>query len=232
MKQTAKILAGSVVLYFVMAACAAEERAFERERAQASSGGQSSGGSGNGTSGASGGSGGGSGASTSNGGTTSGGIASPVPDALAEDGSRLRAVNYVAEDGAKQWAYKWRDTDRNEECTFGVAADGKTRCIPTALAIPGVYYGDASCSVPVMYQSNVEGCGFPPPPSYMSVSAPAEQCATYALRIHQAVSVPGSLYQRFGEGACTVVSLPVGSYRMFRAGNEVPASSFVQATVQ
>src|SRR5258708_29782926 len=74
----------------------------------------------------------------------------PVPSALADvnaGGTRLKANYYAGSDGSQQFLSTFHDAQRNEDCAFAIAADGTTRCLPTAAPGPsptgstyGTYY--------------------------------------------------------------------------------------------
>lgn len=243
MKQAVQVLAGSATLYLVMAACAAEERVAYRNQDAGGSSGRA------GSSGASGGSSGGRGsssgqASASSSGSTqsssgaassSGGVVSPVPDALAEDGTRLHAVNYVAADGAKQWAMRWHDTARNEDCLFQRAADGQLRCLPPSRLYVNGYYFDAACSEKAALLTAGITCD-----TYAHENVVDEtECAAESYlrtRVYQRgaeLSGVSVLYSFNAAGTCVVsTSNPPATWRYYEVGAEVPASSFVRAEVE
>lgn len=76
-----------------------------------------------------------------------------------ENGTRLRARVAVGEDGSRQFL-GWRDTERDENCSFAEASDGTTRCMPAAP--PTIYYSDSACAVPVMAHT-ASACELPLP---------------------------------------------------------------------
>lgn len=211
--QVARTLLGSVVVYFVVAACAAEEQSGWATL--------SSSGTGVGADGASGGnttSGGGSGHSS--------GMVSPVPDALAESGSRLKAVSLVGEDGSKQWANKWRDTERNEDCTFGVTEGGVMRCLPTDSAFASVGYADSSCTEELIAWSVVTSCPAPPLPSYFV--AADDYCSTSRCYLRPGPAINAEHYYFRLSGACSQAVATTGVL-LYRINEEVPTSVFVAA---
>jgi hypothetical protein len=63
-----------------------------------------------------------------------------------ENGSRLHAVVRVAGE-ARSFA-TWHDTELDADCSFGLASDGATRCVP--LAAYSSNYSDADCKTPVV----------------------------------------------------------------------------------
>ncbi len=70
--------------------------------------------------------------------------------ALYESGTRIKARIARTDDGAKQWS-GWHDVDLNTDCTFGVAPDGKTRCLPPFITTGAQQYEDATCTKPMFY---------------------------------------------------------------------------------
>ena len=66
----------------------------------------------------------------------------------ARGDGRLQDYVLVAEDGARQPAWQFRDTELGEDCVFGAAADGSYRCMPGDFRLgesdPG--FGDKACS--------------------------------------------------------------------------------------
>lgn len=156
-------------------------------------------------------------------------ITDPVPDAAAaedgtKDGSRLKARYYVSDDGARQFAV-WFDTHRGEECSFQMAADGKRRCMPIARVGGGSWYADSACSQPLgtdSYGCTSTGYGF--------VAQSTGACTDATIRIYPIVSAfSGTFYFR-NNGVCTAYAGSVSG--LVRFGAEIPATSFVAATLQ
>lgn len=73
-------------------------------------------------------------------------------------GSRLKARWLVADDGARHFQ-GWHDSERDADCAFQTAEDGKLRCLPLSAAMNTSWYGDASCTKPIAYTS--KGCEAP-----------------------------------------------------------------------
>jgi hypothetical protein len=85
-----------------------------------------------------------SGTGGSGGATTSGTGGEGASSVGWKSGTRLRAMTMDSADGARQfWA--WWDSERNERCQYGTAADGETRCLPTARAL-ALHWGDPGCA--------------------------------------------------------------------------------------
>lgn len=140
-------------------------------------------------------------------------------------GSRLKAKTYVGDDGSREFA-GWRDTERHEDCAFGVAEDGKTRCQPAATLnyIPDFY--DASCRAQAVA---IEDC-------YLSESTYLSQLVTACPRriaLHRVTSVEpiavGPTYY-LNDGICT--ESPNSPSKKWYAVEHVPASAFVEATIE
>src|SRR5688572_19219740 len=76
---------------------------------------------------------------------------------LYENGSRLRAVSLGEPDGATRRLVAWYDTVLDTECSFLVAEDGKTRCLPRTQAL-AKGFADAECTQVVYYDTLVNPC--------------------------------------------------------------------------
>lgn len=66
-----------------------------------------------------------------------------------ENGSRLRARNYVGADGSRQFA-GWRDTTLDTDCSVAIASDALPRCLPdtpiTYTDGQSGYYSNGACT--------------------------------------------------------------------------------------
>jgi hypothetical protein len=209
--ETLRIVTGSVVVYYVMAACS-------------SPAGVSSGP----TSGSS---------SSSSGGSASGAVASsngssgsPVADANADEtqsGSRLKANYYLGGDGSKQFAF-FTDSQRSgEQCSFETASDGSTRCLPAGASM-GSFYSDSGCTVPLALTTSCSTA-----PAY-AVAYTSTTCGVYKYHVYP-VSGPfsGATVYDGTPASCNAVptsELPA-TYGYYTIGTEVPASSFQVATI-
>ncbi len=166
-------------------------------------------------------------------------LPSPVPAALADtSGTRLKAAYIAGADGSKLFdANAMYDSQLSVECTFHIASDGNSRCLPVLSPSSlqnGVYFLDGSCTQPVTFLST--------PPSGCSVYVPkyvwnykaAAVCpytpGSEPVRVFSVGSYQGSVskvwYQTPG-GSCLGATTPSGlTYAM----TELPASDFVQGT--
>ena len=161
-------------------------------------------------------------------------IIDPVPAANAEptDGSRLKAIYRVAQDGAREpVAGRWWDSARSEECSWRRAADGVQRCLPTDL-IPSAspVFADSGCTQDAVIVIRAYCDGQTPPPY---VAAPVIECTPeLRSRVLQLGNTTPTVYNRNAEGACVDLSTAYApSYAFYRA-TEVPASAFVGSAVE
>jgi hypothetical protein len=201
---------GAVMVYVVMAACSGSERG------NIAGGGGSSGASGEG------------GGAPHDGGLLDA-ITNPIPDAWAESGSRLKAKYWKAEDGARGLIpYTWRDSQRGEDCDFGLASDGTTRCLP--MSLPVSYYDDAACTVPLLSIPKTGVCG-----SYKYAALPTAIGCNPATgpRIMPVANLlnVATVYAKDADGKCALkIALPSLNY--YSVGAEIPPSSFVAGAVE
>lgn len=180
-----------------------------------------------------GGSGGGSGGSSgAAGGNGSGGGIGAQLDRQALSGTRLK-VRYVAgEDGSRQFA-GFRDTMRNENCTFALAEDGMTRCLPfdsSLTALQEIVYEDSTCNQPAAVLDR--RCQTPK----YAVFTLFDRCpASYEFFPVAMEVTPPMLYRKNPAGtACSQVmigTLP-SSQGVFRLNAKVAPSAFVAGSIQ
>lgn len=224
-------LMGGSILYVSMAACAGRPAGNNGTRGTTSGGGSG------GIAVHNGGGGGAGGASTGATGTSGGGsdggltdaLTDPVPSAHADPapGSRLKPKFRLGDDGAKEYlGGVWWDSDRNEDCSFAVAADGKTRCLPKGSDFR--YFADAQCATPMVLTqgtcsapkygiSNVEAaCGLDAP-------------ATKVFAIGGATNPP-MIYGKSGS-SCFAIGPTTPDWTYYTVGAEIPASSFVAGNI-
>ena len=220
MRSSMHFLGGSVAVYVLMAACSGGGKGGDG----AASAGMSTLG----------------GAATNNGGAlaTSGGAATggamngmmnPVPEANAEtkSGTRLKARHYVGADGSKQFV-GWRDTMRNEDCTFSKADDGMIRCIPSASYSSD--FADAGCSQPLGSGYTNTGTACPGQTVVTPTYFAALSCSGYKYyKTGAAVTTPAMVYIG-APGAC-IGRAPQAGYTYY-ALTPIAASEFAAATEQ
>jgi hypothetical protein len=166
-----------------------------------------------------------------------------VPGANGEDqpiqfmsGTRIkaRATNTMitTADGAsyKSTAFAgWFDAQRNEACSPQLAADGKTRCLPAAIATSN-YYSDAACSMPIVIASTpTPVCGGSGMLKYIAIS-PAPACpTTVGPTLHHAGTIGTTYYIKGTNGTCSGPTTADG-YTWASLGAEIPPDEFVEMT--
>jgi hypothetical protein len=159
-------------------------------------------------------------------------ITNPVPDAKADvyqSGTRLRAKYLLGEDGSRLFQWGFHDMQRNEDCFFGLAADGVQRCLPSPVASGSGFFSDVGCSVPLAAVAK-NACSSIVPKYALLLVPPCT-----ALEIHlMGVAIPsGTIYQ--GTPAkCTPWDIATNAatypYDIYSMGTEVSPSEFVKAT--
>jgi hypothetical protein len=136
-------------------------------------------------------------------------------------GSRLVPVFLTGEDDSRQFA-GWFDRARNENCAFGLSADGVMRCLPTD-SLEARLFVDAACTQRVVA---VVGCTMP---KYF-IEPHVESCGSkerHRIREPGAKIRPPTVYSSAG-GTCARVALdPAAVYVM--VGREIAPSAFVAA---
>ena len=158
------------------------------------------------------------------------GITNPVSNAAAEvyqSGSRLRAKYYLGDDGSKQF-WNWYDNKLNIDCSFVMAADGKTRCLPYQGASSYTYFSDSNCSTPLA----IADCSSPG--AYVITLQTVGSGCTQSNQYHVfpiGGAFSGSTVYVKGGSSCTATTTISGGWSYFTLGAEVPASSFVAATI-
>lgn len=167
----------------------------------------------------------------SNGGTS---IMNPVPDALAfpESGSRLKVRTVSGSDGsANLIAGQFYDSELDDNCSPGRAADGVTRCLPNADGLVGLFFSDSGCSIPVA--ALTKGCSAPKHMRWVKTGATCTTGSTTSVALIGSQYVPTELYYGTPE-SCGTLTAALSSYNdlydFYAVGAELPASTFVQVT--
>jgi hypothetical protein len=217
------MLAGSLAIYAIMAACSAASGPSGHAAGE-------------------GGSGGGSGSSGSASGDGSSGILDALTDPVSEasadpyqSGSRLKAKYYAGADGSKQFL-GWHDATLDLDCTFQPTADGWVRCIPTWTGFGGnvtpyTAFSDSGCSQRVA----LAGGSFCSTPTWASWTDPGSACGPGGAHLAKMGTVlthaPAQLYSLQPDGSCAGSAVPSGE-TVFSLLPESAPSTFVQATIQ
>jgi hypothetical protein len=137
--------------------------------------------------------------------------------------TRLQITAVVDAEGARQETYFLYDSLRKEPCSFSKVADGSTRCVPSY----GLeYFTDDKCMSPLIGAGPAD-CESPLP----LYGAWNDTGCAGGLRFYafgSKVAKPASLFATFS-AACSTVS--TSNTDFFMVGAEIPASSFVGATL-
>jgi hypothetical protein len=142
-------------------------------------------------------------------------------------GSRIRPKNAVTSDGDRSWQ-GWHDSERDEDCVFKTAADGKLRCLPNNDEAR-LYFTDTACSDPVVVFVD-DYC--PDTDAEYLLHLEGEQCmenrGTRVYELGPTYDTAGGLYLLDSNGTCAAATNPLtGTF--YRKGTEVPATEFAEA---
>lgn len=186
-------------------------------------------------------------------------LADPVPNASAESGTRLKAQYLLGNDGSKDYQVTltpwiqpnlsgqshptnlYYDALRQEQCSFSIAGDGSTRCLPVDwVADPYLLYSDSGCGQRMVPITGVQpGCTLTVPKyamqtDYSSVCPVVEGWyQQHYFPIGAFLGPNLSTCYKLQSNVCTLTSCPnnggVG-FAYYALGAEVPATSFVAGT--
>ncbi|MDB5219081.1 MAG: hypothetical protein JWO86_7008 [Myxococcaceae bacterium] len=176
-----------------------------------------------------------SGCSSSSGAPASGAAGSATPGVTgglsstsAVSGTRLRA-KALSGGGARE-VLAFHDTERNEDCTFQRAEDGRTRCLPASLAaLQSGLFSDPACKVPTTL-ATVPTCGADA--KYVIVPSTSSGCGSTGgtpQEIRKLLDAGTPSYSS-GPSGCAPIPTAPGSTVTRAAGEVVPWSAFVEAT--
>ena len=145
------------------------------------------------------------------------GATSPVSNAMADDfytsGSRLKVQTLEGSDGSKQF-FGWFDSTRKEQCNFAQAFDQTYRCLPR-MATMSAYFSDAGCSVRL--------ASYP-------VGSPATVINQTSRYAQLGPAYHGTLWN--GTNGQCFTSVGPSDAAFFSVGDEVPATTFADATLK
>jgi hypothetical protein len=142
-----------------------------------------------------------------------------------QSGSRIKMNVLSTPDGAKSFA-SWRDTELNVDCSFMVAGDGATRCLPVTdtYQVSPIYFADAACTIPVGIRSSCAG----PEPRHILRYPDTTTCPSGGYRVFQAGAKYTTGYLRSGASCIALTPSPTTAY--YALGTEVAPSTFQSAT--
>lgn len=143
-----------------------------------------------------------------------------------ESGTRLRARMIVGADGSKE-LIGWYDKQREEECAFKSADEGKLRCVPTAH--PVFDFADPECTKPLVTLPPQLDCNGNPPKYVMAMDY-TQACIPSArlFEIGAASQTMVDPVYRSQQGGCQPVGNPMAIF--YEVGAEVPMSELVEGT--
>jgi hypothetical protein len=176
-------------------------------------------------------------------------LTDPVSDAIASPGTRLKGKFYLSDDGAKEYQYVpevilgnsngvhqlWYDSQRQEDCIFGTADDGKIRCMPTDTVYWDGAYADAQCTVGmVLVAVPPIQCNFTAPKyailtTYDTCGSSPPTKKVYSLGQQLNLQSMPPVY-RMQNGTCTYMGNTGSNGPWFKVGAQVQSSSFAAAT--
>lgn len=164
-------------------------------------------------------------------------------------GTRLKPIysKITGSDGSTRLSFvTWRDTQRDETCSFQTLADGQAHCAPSG-ETPAFgresYFQDASCTNPVVgfatYASSQGRYCYEQSPTtkrYVRITTPGDQCAATRLAVFPTTGrlALTSVYRKMPDGTCSAQPLSGGQYEIFASPSpleEVDPNSFVSAVV-
>jgi hypothetical protein len=157
-------------------------------------------------------------------------LTNPVKDARADveqSGSRLKAKHYVGVDGSSAFA-GWHDSQLNVDCYYETAADGVLRCLPAGGAGVGPFYSDAGCTTLLALSS--KACAAPQYAQQID-TATCPSTPTYHVF---AVASPftGTVYEGTPATCPAAPSTVLQAYNLYTIGPEVSPTQFLQASLQ
>jgi hypothetical protein len=141
-------------------------------------------------------------------------------------GSRLKRRRWTTPEGVEGPGAP-EDTTLGVSCGWGLATDGKFRCLPGPIASLA-QFADPQCTQLVYLgrRTCLE------PAAYLSVpSDPATCPPSFAVRKRGAKLDLRAYYQRAADGTCATVAMPLtsSSEDLYAVGEELPPGTFVAA---
>ncbi|HEY8074056.1 MAG TPA: hypothetical protein VIF62_08105, partial [Labilithrix sp.] len=98
----------------------------------------------------------------------------------------------------------WFDTKRSQACSAFADATGTLRCMPNGNSAT-TYYSDATCTQP-LYQDYAAACGVPPPAQVELMVVDHTTCPAHYRVYEKGASYTGTVYEKYGIGACTTTT--------------------------
>ncbi len=161
----------------------------------------------------------------------------PVPAALADgtkSGTRLKLQFWEGSDGSRQFV-QFFDSQLQTPCTVSASSttiDGKVRCLPQLAG--QLYFSDALCKTPGVY---VVDKTLTPQPKVVAVQPGLGGKSSYQdhYTLKGLVNAPTTAYLDTGAGTdmkgCQAASIPA-SYNYYEVGPPLPPTTFVEMTMK
>lgn len=160
-------------------------------------------------------------------------LSHPVGEASADEnqgGSRLKTQRYVGSDGSSQFI-GFYDSQLSVACSYVAATDGNVRCVPSggAVGVVSTGYSDSGCTQPIAQIGS--SCGTP---KYAIEAVGTGACPggseVQAYNVGAAYS--GTVYDAAAGKCIALTSTETAGFTFYNLGASVPATTFVEATVQ
>jgi hypothetical protein len=144
-----------------------------------------------------------------------------APQEQALSGTRLKVRFVQGDDGSKS-VLGFRDTQRNEDCSFVEAEDGRQRCLPDFMfAKTGPRFFDPQCSIPIFASACVAASY-----GYIAAEACPFRPAIYSLE----ATVPSAIYGN-ALGSCDLIGSGSSAGIQFFRGTHVDPTAFAVGTI-
>ena len=150
----------------------------------------------------------------------------------AVSGTRLRA-RFITGGGSRELV-GFHDADRNEDCTFQKAEDGRMRCLPAFITSGETgSFSDAACQIPLGSVSGLApACGTADLKYAITYRYDGGSCGQSVAEIRRVL--PGAISTRYGTspggpGGCTLQSGSPPSGAFVALGEVIPWTAFVTA---
>ena len=140
-----------------------------------------------------------------------------VDDDGAHSGSRLKIVDWVFDDGTRQWK-GFHDAKLEQDCQALVWDDGTYYCTPGTL----VQYADPGCTQPIIVGTSALG--------YERPFTPCGNTTTHVFEVGNQLTLPRYYYAQDAMGRC-LSQTPDQTQTLFSVGAEVPRSELVELAV-
>lgn len=142
-------------------------------------------------------------------------------------GSRIRARIGTTADGSRMFL-GWKDTSRNENCSFKRAEDAKVRCLPDTLAKISNYFGGSGCGdQPLGVVTWPDTKCLAQDPTY-AIGNPIAGCGDEDQLWTVTERYTGTVYLKQDNGSCTNMGSNPNGIIAFKLGTKLAASSFVE----